>query len=64
MSLEMAILRLETVEQLLRRCDRVKFAGEVPGPEACREAIDDAYRIVDATRPRPARQDRTARGAA
>jgi hypothetical protein len=38
-------------EDLLGECDRVKFAREEPGPEACRAAVESAYRIVDATRP-------------
>ena len=33
-------------------CDRVKFAAEHVGSDDCREAIDQAYRIVDATKPR------------
>jgi hypothetical protein len=36
---------------LLERCDLVKFAREDPGAEACREAIEQAYRIVDLTKP-------------
>jgi hypothetical protein len=42
---------IEQVTRLLERCDAVKFAGLLPAPEACREAIEQAYRIVDATRP-------------
>lgn len=40
--------------RLLSRCDMVKFAGQLPDPAACREAVEEAYRIVDATRPVPA----------
>jgi hypothetical protein len=39
-----------TVE-LLERSDMVKFARGVPAPAACRSAVEEAYRIVDATRP-------------
>lgn len=39
------------VERLLGRADRVKFARERPGPGDCREAVERAYRIVDATKP-------------
>jgi len=43
---------IAAVDELLARCDRVKFARELPPSEACREAIEAAYRIVDATKPR------------
>ncbi len=36
---------------LLESCDRVKFAREMPGAGARRAAVEEAYRIVDATRP-------------
>ncbi len=36
---------------LLERCDGVKFARELPDPAWCRTSVDEAYRIVDATRP-------------
>ncbi len=42
---------LGEVRGLLERCDRVKFAGERPEPAACRAVVEEAYRIVDATRP-------------
>jgi hypothetical protein len=37
---------------LLAQCDRVKFAGDRPDPTTCRRAIEEAYAIVDATKPR------------
>lgn len=46
--------------EFLARCDLVKFAGQRPGPEQSREAVEQAYRLVDATRP----ADAPARGAA
>ena len=52
---------LAAIEDLLASCDRVKFARHWPGAEDCREAVERAYRIVDATKPRPAA---TASGAA
>jgi hypothetical protein len=39
---------------LLQACDQVKFAQARPAAEACREAVESAYRLVDATRPVPA----------
>lgn len=36
---------------LLETCDQVKFARELPDARARREAVDRAYRIVDATKP-------------
>jgi hypothetical protein len=45
---------IEAAAGLLDRCDMVKFAKDVPGSEACRDAIEEAYRIVDSTKPRPA----------
>jgi hypothetical protein len=36
---------------LLERCDLVKFARAWPDPGACRTEVEEAYRIVDATRP-------------
>lgn len=49
---------------LLVHCDRVKFAGEIPDSDACRAAIDEAYRIVDCTRPQDVGQASDERGAA
>jgi hypothetical protein len=43
---------LAEIAALLALCDRVKFAHHLPDPSACREAIEHAYRIVDATKPR------------
>jgi hypothetical protein len=51
-----------TVE-LLERADTVKFARGAPDPAACRAAVEEAYRIVDATRPVGATGDEN-RGAA
>jgi len=36
---------------LLDQCDLVKFARISPLPEACRKSVEQAYRIVDLTRP-------------
>jgi hypothetical protein len=58
---------IPVVVELLVGCDRVKFARELPPPEACREAIEQAYRVVDATRPveqAPGLSAADARGAA
>ena len=51
-----------TAREILELCDRVKFAGEKPDAEACRAAVDEVYRIVDATRPAeaPAGEERGA----
>ena len=35
---------------LLERSDLVKFARQIPRPEECRAAVEQTYRIVDATR--------------
>ena len=40
------------IRELLEQCDRVKFAGQAADPSACRSAVEESYRIVDATRPR------------
>jgi len=42
---------IEQVSLLLDRCDAVKFAAVSPAAEACREATEQAYSIVDLTRP-------------
>jgi hypothetical protein len=42
---------IEQVSLLLDRCDAVKFAALSPAAEACREATEQAYSIVDLTRP-------------
>jgi len=39
------------VGALLTRCDTVKFAGARPAAERCRATVEDAYRLVDSTRP-------------
>jgi hypothetical protein len=48
--------------EILDLCDRVKFAGEKPDAESCRAAVDEVYRIADATRPAeaPAAEERGA----
>jgi hypothetical protein len=50
---------------LLERCDLVKFAKLRPDAARCRAEVEDAYRIVDATRPaEPALAVEAGRGAA
>jgi hypothetical protein len=44
---------IDAARDLLERCDLVKFAKELPRPDDCRAAIEAAYRIVDATKPKP-----------
>ena len=39
---------------LLERCDRVKFARETPLADECRATIEEAYRVIDLTKPRAA----------
>ena len=51
------------IDELLRDCDRVKFAREVPGPEAWKAAVERVYRIVDTTKPVEA-PETASRGAA
>lgn len=46
------------------RCDLVKFAGRTPGPDEVRSAVEEAYGIVDATRPSGEPEWPTAQGAA
>ncbi len=36
---------------LLEQCDLVKFARLTPPPDACRKVVEQAYRVVDLTRP-------------
>jgi hypothetical protein len=55
---------VDLVRALLARADQVKFAGDRPGPGACREAVEAAYRIVDLTRPVEAPPSSPERGAA
>lgn len=50
--------------EFLARCDRVKFAGERPGPERSRESVEQAYRLVDLTRPAAVAGDSQSKGAA
>lgn len=42
---------IDEIERFLQRCDMVKFAKESPDPDACRGSVEEAYRIVDATKP-------------
>ncbi len=42
---------VRSARSLLELCDGVKFARELPEPAWCRASVDEAYRIVDATRP-------------
>jgi len=39
---------------LLSACDLVKFAGRRPLADECRESVERAYRLIDATLPAPA----------
>jgi hypothetical protein len=43
----------EAVAEVLGRCDMVKFAKQLPGSDECRAVIEETYRIVDATKPKP-----------
>jgi hypothetical protein len=45
---------IAAVAALLDRCDLVKFARVLPDAADCREATEQAYRVVDMTRPQPA----------
>jgi hypothetical protein len=42
---------VQATVELLRQADTVKFARGAPDAAACRDAVEEAYRIVDATRP-------------
>lgn len=58
---------LLTCRGLLESCDLVKFARLLPPLEACRTAVEEAYRIVDVTKPveeAPAEGQPAERGAA
>jgi hypothetical protein len=52
------------IVELLDGCDRVKFARERPASESCRSAIESAYGIVDATKPRRSDVESAVLGAA
>jgi hypothetical protein len=54
------VAAVEAVQELLERCDLVKFAKRTVGSDDCRTAIEMAYRIVDATRARPSPVERGA----
>jgi hypothetical protein len=51
---------IEVVCDLLGTCDGVKFAKELARPDDCRAAIEAAYQIVDATKPKPTAAERGA----
>jgi hypothetical protein len=42
---------IRSARELLRRADGIKFAREIADPSGCRSSVEQAYRIVDATRP-------------
>ncbi len=42
---------IRSARDLLRKADGVKFAREAANPGRCRDSVEEAYRIVDATRP-------------
>ena len=42
------------VHLFLMACDAVKFARHVPAPKEKDGTVDQAYKILDAARPRPA----------
>jgi len=55
---------IAAVRALLERADAVKFAGAAVDAGGCRLAVEDAYRVVDATKPREAEASAAERGAA
>jgi len=55
---------IRAVSNLLDRCDGVKFAREPADSAACRSAVEDAYRIVDETKPLDAATPDATKGAA
>lgn len=42
---------IRSARELLRKADGIKFAREGANPGGCRASVEEAYRIVDATRP-------------
>lgn len=42
---------VQAVIELLTDADAVKFARQRPNPEACRDAVERIYRVVDRTKP-------------
>lgn len=42
---------VQAVAELLSDADTVKFARRRPAPQACRDAVEQVYRIVDRTKP-------------
>jgi hypothetical protein len=55
---------IEDTAGLLGLADRVKFAGERPAHEICRDAVDSVYEIVEATKPRDEPEAQDEQGAA
>ena len=55
---------IDAIVALLDSCDHVKFARRRPGSDDCRGAIESAYRIVDATKPRRPEVQPAVQGAA
>ena len=55
---------IELTQDLLTRCDRVKFARERPAAEHWRDAVEIAYRVVDQTKPVEVSTDEMKQGAA
>jgi len=58
------IAAIRSSSTLLDECDGVKFAGQRPGPEAWRDAVERIYGIVDSTRPPRAAAETLREGAA
>jgi len=54
---------IDRTREVLDRCDLVKFARVVADPDACRSAVEQAYRVVDITKPADA-GERREKGAA
>jgi len=55
---------IEDTVRMLRGCDRVKFARELPGAKDWKAAVEEVYRIVDRTKPVAAAGSAAVRGAA
>jgi hypothetical protein len=55
---------IAVIRSFLHRCDLVKFAGETPDPAACKGSVEEAYRIVDRTKPKEETDSSEERGAA
>ena len=61
-----AVGGVQPIRVLLERCDRVKFAREKALAADCRSAVEEAYRVVDLTKPAeaPAPTQQPQKGAA